>query len=100
MSEITHHLCCMCGTVSLESGWTYWQQNPDEATEDETPWIPSKDGETDPMAKCPACKWEHRDTDDGSGFYMGTLAEMEEQRAKDEPEYAEWWAETLAEAAA
>lgn len=98
--EITHHLCCMCGTVSLASDWTYWQQNMDEATEAETPWVPSKHGETDPMARCPVCKWEHRDTDDGSGYYMGTLNEMEEQREKDEHEYAEWWALQLAEAQA
>jgi hypothetical protein len=94
-----YHLCCVCGTVSAERDWTYWQRNPDEATEGETPWVPSQPGEEDPMCVCPACKWEHRDTDDGSGFYEGTLAEMEAQREADLPEYGEWWEEALREAA-
>lgn len=96
----THNLCGVCGTISLDRDWTYWQANPDEATEEETPWVPSQPGESDPMARCPACKWEHRDTDDGSGFYIGTLAEMEAQREADEPECREWWADRLAEVAA
>lgn len=90
-------LCCMCGTISLERDWTYWQQADDEAADwNGEQWRPSLPGEGDPMMLCPACKWEHRDTDDGSGVYMGTLAEMEAQRAEDEPEYGDWWAETLA----
>lgn len=98
--SLTYHLCCVCGTVSLERDWTYWQHNPDEAAEEETPWVPSQPGQSDPMALCPACKWEHRDIDDGSGFYEGTLAEMEAQREADLPEYGEWWSERLREVAA
>lgn len=86
-------LCCMCGTVSLERDWTYWQ------ADDEGEWRPSQPGEYDPMMRCPRCKWEHRDTDDGSGVYMGTLAEMEAQRDKDLPEFGEWWENRLAEIA-
>lgn len=96
--SLTHHLCCVCGTISLERDWTYWHHNLDEATEEETPWVPARAGESDPMVRCPACKWEHRDTDDGSGYYEGTLAEMEAQRAEDEPDCAESWAYHLSEA--
>lgn len=85
-------LCCMCGTVSLESAWTYWKRN-DEGDE----WIPNEPGDYDPMMLCPACEWEHQDTDDGSGVYQGTLAEMEAQREVDLPEMAEWWASQLAQ---
>lgn len=87
----TYHLCLACGTISLESDWTFWHQNLDEATE-ETPWVPAREGEEDPMALCPACKWEHQDTDDGSGYYWGTLAEMELQRTQDADDFADDWA--------
>jgi len=89
------HLCCCCGVITHAASWSAWQPNPDEETEEEVPWVPSKPGEYDPMMICPSCGWEHRDTDDGSGFYGGTRAEMEEQRAKDLPEQSEWWAVQL-----
>jgi hypothetical protein len=76
------YLCCVCGTVSLESAWTYWQRD------DEAEWRPALEGEGDPMLRCPACEWEHTDTEDGSGVYMGTLAEMEAQREADLPSAA------------
>lgn len=77
-------LCCVCGTVSMERDWTYWQTADDEAPDwNGEEWRPSLPGEGDPMMRCPACKWEHRDIDDGSGVYMGTLAEMEQQHEAD-----------------
>lgn len=85
-------LCCMCGTVSLERDWTYWQRD-----EEGEHWRLSLPGEGDPMMRCPACGWEHQDTDDGSGVYQGTLAEMEAQREEDSEFYSEWWADRLAE---
>jgi hypothetical protein len=94
-TETAYNLCCVCGTIACDRDWTYWHPHLDEATEKETPWVPARPGESDPMAKCPACGWEHRDTDDGSGFYQGGLGDMEEQRAKDEPECADWWAEAV-----
>lgn len=87
-------LCCICGTVSLERDWTYWQRA------EEVGWRPSLMGEGDPMMRCPACKWEHVDLDDGSGVYMGTLVEMEAQREEDLPEFGEWWEQRRAEIAA
>lgn len=93
-------LCCACGTVSFESAWTYWQWADDEAPGwNGDQWRPSLPGEGDPMMLCPACKWEHRDTDDGSGVYQGTLAEMEAQREADRPDMGESWAHALAGAA-
>lgn len=93
-------LCCMCGSISLERDWTYWQMADDEAPDwDGKEWRPSLPGESDPMMLCPACGWPHRDTDDGSGVYEGTLAEMEIQREKDLPEMGESWAVHLAERA-
>jgi hypothetical protein len=106
-------LCCVCGTVSLERDWTYWQNWDAEdvilgldqpAPEGADPemlrqgWRPSLDGEGDPMMLCPACKWEHRDSDDGSGVYQGTVAEMELQREADLPDMGDAWAERLVEA--
>lgn len=88
----SHCLCCVCGTVSAEADWTYWQRD------DEAEWRPQLPGEGDPMARCPACGWEHTDLDDGSGVYQGTLEQMEAQRAADLPEQGEWWAERLADA--
>lgn len=92
-----YHLCCQCGTITAESSWTYWHRPLEH---EETPgafdeWVTARDGEGDPGCKCPACGWMHQDTDDGSGFYDGSLAQMEKQREKDEPEYHEWWAENL-----
>lgn len=93
------NLCGACGTITPDKMWTYWHQNLDEATEIEQPWVPARDGEGDPMALCPVCKWEHRDTDDGFGVWTGTCMEMEEQRATDLPEYGESWQYTLLDAA-
>lgn len=90
-------LCCICGAVSLEREWTYWQY---WQRTDEDGWRPSLMGEGDPMMRCPVCKWEHTDTEDGSGVYMGTLVEMEAQREADLPEFGEWWAERQEEIAA
>lgn len=95
-----YQLCLMCGTISLERDWTYWHRNLADDYPPDEEWVPVRPGECDPMAKCPACKWEHTDTDDGSGFYEGTLDEMEEQRAKDEPDCADTWAYVLSGATA
>ena len=93
------HLCCMCGSITPESLWTYWHANFDEATEEAQPWVPAREGEGDPMALCPVCRWYHRDTDDGSGYYEGSRTQMEWQRAEDLPDFADHWAYQLEEAA-
>ncbi len=70
---VSFHLCGYCGTVAAESAWTYWHRPLDD---DATGWVPARQGEEDPMAKCPGCGWEHQDCDYESGYYEGTLAEM------------------------
>lgn len=87
-------LCDVCGTISPANAWTYWKRN-DEGDR----WIPNEPGDYDPMMLCPVCKWEHRDTDDGSGVFEGTLEEMEAQRNADLAEMGESWAYALEERA-
>lgn len=94
VEPIHWNLCCVCGVIAPDALWTYWHHNLDEATEEERPWVPARPGESDPMCKCPACGWEHRDTDDGSGYYTGTLASMQAQRENDEAEFGESWSDT------
>lgn len=45
------------------------------------------------MMLCPVCGWEHRDIDDGSGVYEGTLEEMIAERLSllQNPMWADSW---------
>lgn len=94
------NLCCCCGTITAQSKWTDWHRPLEE---EETPgafneWVPARPGEGDPMSLCPTCSWEHIDLDDGcSGYYSGTWKEMRTERAKDLPNYGEWWTNRLEE---
>lgn len=99
VEPIIWNLCCVCGVVAPDALWTYWQAKDDWEDEADK-WRPSKHGEGDPMALCPACKWEHEDTDNGSGYYTGTLASMQAQRENDEAECEESWMYRLKEIAA
>lgn len=87
VGRVTHALCCNCGVISPEESWTYWQ--PTESG----PWRRSIRGEGDPMMLCPVCGWEHRDIDDGSGVYEGTLEEMIAERLSllQNPMWADSW---------
>lgn len=87
VGRVTHALCCNCGVISPEESWTYWQ--PTESG----PWRRSICGEGDPMMLCPVCGWEHRDIDDGSGVYEGTLEEMIAERLSllQNPMWADSW---------
>lgn len=91
VEPIHWNLCCVCGVIAPGALWTYWQAKDDWGDEADK-WRPSQHGEGDPMCKCPACGWEHQDTDDGSGYYTGTLPSMQAQRENDEAEYGESWA--------
>jgi hypothetical protein len=94
VSEVLFCLCCNCGTITLERSWTYWQR--DEETWE---WRPSRDGEGDPMCKCPECEWEHIDDDSNPGLYLGSLQEMHAERETIRDDYTEFWAITLEEIA-
>ena len=84
-------LCLACGSVANESEWTYWQRD------EEGNWRPPLPCEYDPMMRCPACGWEHVDDDSNPGIMDGTREQVDAYRAEEEPEYAEWWADRLAE---
>ena len=86
-------LCCNCGVPTVERRWTYWQWEDDEDGQDQH-LRPSRDGETDPMARCPHCGCEHRDGDYSPGYYIGTRAEMDAERAQIADDYLDAWAET------
>lgn len=73
-----HLLCCACGAIRAESLWTYWQSD-----EEGDHWIPSPPGSEDPMARCPACGWEHRDDESGPGMYgPDALDELLQERER------------------
>ena len=71
-----HLLCGNCGVVAMESTWLYPEpENGDHCI-------------------CPACGCVHRDTDDDTGVWMGSHAEMVAQRRELAPEYDQAWTET------
>jgi hypothetical protein len=61
-------------------------------------WRPSRDGEGDPMMRCPVCSWEHVDDDSGPGVFDGTFREVDDERDRLLPDFADLWTETLANA--
>lgn len=85
-------LCCNCGAITNWRRWTHWQREDDEDGLDQH-WRPSRDGEGDPMSRCPECKCEHQDGDYSPGFYLGTREEMIAERAAIADDYLDDWAE-------
>ena len=90
-------LCCNCGTIL--PGWDAFEAliYDDEGER----LIPAPEGWSDPLLRCPACKWLHTDDDGNPGMYDGTPAAMEAERERmlrDDPDYADHWRDELAKA--
>lgn len=97
----THVLCCNCGVITPERGWTYWQRNDaghpryDAASGPGAgEWRPSRKGEGDPMMRCPHCAHEHEDSDGNAGLYEGTREEMVAERSRIADDFLDDWIET------
>jgi hypothetical protein len=72
-------LCCNCGNVTAGALWTYWRWDLEEGERLE----PAPEGWGDPICRCPACGWDHRDDDSNPGFYdLGTLSELLAERGR------------------
>lgn len=84
--EVPSYLCGECGGIAPAGAFKSLHRD------DETDELrPSREGEYDGTLECPVCNHHHRDGDDGSGLWDGTVRELEVIRAQEVDDYADSW---------
>jgi hypothetical protein len=84
--EAYYYLCGACGEVTAHRRWTGLVR--DQETEE---MRPARDGEEWDLDVCPACGYEHRDDDSDPGVWGGTIAQMDQERAVQFADLADFW---------
>jgi hypothetical protein len=93
------YLCFNCGGIAPYTDWTFWEYDDDGLF-----LVPFAPGGSDPIERCPHCKWNHIDDDGNPGIQDGTREELLHERerwARDA--FYEWgpdWSDVMEEVSA
>lgn len=98
MTDDYCYLCCNCGEITKVDSWAFFQYTETGRRRK------NRKNETDPVAECPVCWYEHIDGNYGPGVYDGTQEHCEKERAallsEKHGSWAADWAEVKADVAA
>lgn len=85
MNDNYYYLCMACGEISPHDKWT--QLRYDESGEP----VAAIPGESDPIERCPICRWDHVDDSGNPGIYDGERDHLVAERRLQEADYKDGW---------